>query len=304
MEPAAGNGPHDALVIGAGPAGLATAIYLARFLRSVLVVEDGRSRAATIPRSHNYPAFPEGVAGARLVQAMREQATRHGARFAGGRVHAIDRLGDGGFSAQWKGGSASARKLVLATGVSDVAPTMPHLADAMQQGALRFCPVCDGYEVRGQAVGLLADHGSDTFEALYLRHFTDRITLFPVSEEVRFTDVQRRQLADAHVAIAPQAVRAIRLVDGGVTLLHGDRQTRVDSLYCALGMDVHSDLAVALGAEHDDNGYLLADHHQQTTVPGLYAVGDVVKGLNQISVAVGEAAVAAAAIHLALMGKG
>ena len=70
-EPAA---DVDALVVGGGPAGLAAAIYLGRFLRRVLVVEDGRSRAATIPRSHNFPAFPDGVAGAELVAAMRAQA--------------------------------------------------------------------------------------------------------------------------------------------------------------------------------------------------------------------------------------
>src|SRR6185436_4064082 len=116
-----------------------------------------------------------------------------------------------------------ARKLVLATGVSDIAPTMPHLVDALELGALRYCPVCDGYEVRHQFVGLLADHGSDAFEALYLRHFTERITVFLVCDDVRFTDVQRRQLAEARIAIVPQPVRSIRLrANGGVTVHHGD----------------------------------------------------------------------------------
>jgi thioredoxin reductase (NADPH) len=290
----------DAIVVGGGPGGLASAIYLARFLRSVLVVEDGTSRAATIPRSHNYPAFPDGVAGARLVAAMHEQAERHGTGFRAGHVTAIERL-PGGFAVQWTGGGATARKVVLATGVTDIAPTMPYLAEALQQGALRYCPVCDGYEARDRTIGLIADHGSDTFEALYLRHFTRSVTLFVVSDGVHFTGEQDRRLAEAGVARLRDPVRGIRLQDGRVVVTHGDTQSVVDALYCALGMDVHSGLAVTLGAEHDHAGYLITDRHQQTSVPGLYAVGDVAKGLNQISVAVGDAASAAAHIHVQLL---
>jgi len=82
---------------------------------------------------------------------------------------------------------------------------------------------------------------------------------------------------------------------------HGDGETTLDSLYCALGMKVHSGLATAIGAVHDSHGYLQIDEHQQTTVERLYAVGDVAQGLNQITVSVGGAAKAASHIHLALL---
>jgi thioredoxin reductase (NADPH) len=291
----------ESLVIGGGPAGLAAAIYLARFRRRVLLVEDGNSRAARIPRSHNYPGFPDGVVGAELLAAMRRQAERYGARFATGRVERLSR-DDGGFTARWADGEARAPTVVLATGVTDNPPRMPHLADALREGALRYCPVCDGFEVIGQAVGLVADHGSDTFEALYLRHFTDRLTVFSVSSEVRFDATQQRQLAEAGVVRVDEPISSIRLSDGRVTVRHGERETVVDSLYSALGLKVHTELAIALGAEHDQQGYLMVDHRQQTSVPGLYAAGDIVKGLNQISVAVGGAAKAASAIQLALLG--
>lgn len=292
--------PPEALVIGGGPAGLAAALYLARFRRRVLLVEDGHSRAASIPRSHNYPGFPEGVNGAELLAAMRSQASRYGARFATGRVVRLVR-DDPGFRAEWSGNSVQVRHVVIATGVSDVPPPMPHLAQALQQGALRYCPICDGFEVIGQRVGLVVDDGGDTAEALYLRHFTDCLTLFPVSAEVRFDESQRRQLGDAGITLVSEPIAGIRLQDGGVTVCHGDQETVLDSLYGGLGLKVHSELALALGAQHDDHGYLLTDRHQETTVPGLYAAGDVVKALNQISVAVGQAAVAASAIHLALL---
>jgi thioredoxin reductase (NADPH) len=291
----------ESLVIGGGPAGLAAAIYLARFRRRVLLVEDGQSRAARIPRSHNYPGFPDGVVGTELLAAMRRQAQRYGARFATGCVQTLSR-DEHGFTARWPGGEAKSPIVVLATGVADKPPRMPHLADALREGALRYCPVCDGFEVIGQAVGLVADQGSDTFEALYLRHFTDRLTVFPVSDDVRFDAAQQRQLSEAGVVLVEEPLASIRLWDGRVTVRHGERETVVDSLYSALGLEVHTELAIALGAEHDRHGYLLVDHRQQTTVPGLYAAGDIVKGLNQIAVAVGAAAKAASAIQLALLG--
>lgn len=302
MQPGdAGTAAPEALVIGGGPAGLAAAMYLARFRRRVLLVEDGTSRAARIPRSHNYPGFPDGVAGPELLAAMRRQAERYGVGFARGCVQSLATR-DGGFVAEWEGARVHTAKVVLATGVTDVAPTMPHLTEALREGALRYCPVCDGFEVIGQSVGLVADHGSDTFEALYLRHFTDRLTVFRASPQAQFDEPHRRRLAEAGVAFVEEPLDSIRLRDGRVALRHGERETVVDSLYSALGMTVHTRLATDLGAEHDREGYLMVDHRQETNVPGLYAVGDIVKGLNQIAVAVGGAAKAAAAIQLALLG--
>lgn len=289
----------DALVIGGGPGGLTGALYLARFRRRVLVVDDGASRAARIPHSRNYPGFVDGIAGAELVAAMRAQAARHGARFAHGRVESLEPT-PAGFVARWPGGSAHAPLALLATGASDVEPALPHLAEAVREGALRYCPVCDGYEAIGRRVGVVADAAGDWHEAVYLRHFSDHVTLFPVSAEVRFSPEQRRRLADAGVALAAPAEALRRAAGGGVTVRAGGRDTHCDALYCALGLKVHSQLALALGALHDDDGSIVVDAHHRTSVEGLWAAGDVAKGLNQIAVATGGAAIAASAMHLAL----
>ena len=291
---------YDAIVVGGGPAGLAGALYLARFRRSVLVVDEGRGRAARIPRSHNVAGFPDGVAGGRLIAAMREQAAGHGAEWAAGRVSKIAPDGAGGFEVAWGRRRAGARSVLLATGASDRPPPMPYLADALRRGALRYCPVCDGYEASGQRVGVLADGEHGAREALYLRHFSPQVTLFGLQGHLALAPATRRALARAGIVRVDAPLDSLRLWKGAVIARHGPGQTTCDTMYCALGMVVHSELATALGARHDAAGYLVTDRHQCTSVAGLYAAGDVVQGLNQISVALGAAAVAASAMHRAL----
>jgi thioredoxin reductase (NADPH) len=157
--------------------------------------------------------------------------------------------------------------------------------------------------VIGQAVGVLADGPHGVSEALYLRHFTERLTLFLATGESALSDLDRRRLAEAGIRCVLEPIRSVRLWNRRVTIKHGEGETVCESMYCALGMRVHSDLAVQLGATVDEAGYLVTDKHQRTSVPGLYAAGDVASGLNQITVAVGEAATAAAAIHQALRSK-
>ena len=289
----------DVVVVGGGPAGLIGATYLARFRRSVLVIDDDRSRVAKIPRSHNYPAAVDGMAGAELLASLRRQADKY--RIAR-KTGTVDELAQdaAGFRVSWAGRRIAASAVLLATGASDIEPSMPHLSEALRDGALRYCPVCDGFEVVGQAVGVIGDGPHGASEALYLRHFTDRLTLFLASAHAPLSDADRRRLSEAGIACVVEPIRSIRLWNRRVTIVHGQAETVCDSVYSALGMRVHSDLALRLGASVDESGYLVTDKRQQTSVPGLYAAGDVASGLNQITVAAGEAAIAASAIHQAL----
>ena len=289
----------DVAIIGGGPAGLVAAVYLARLRRSVAVFDGSESRLATIPRTRNYPGFPDGIPGPALLVALRQQAARYPIEHVSGHVDALERT-DAGFRLSWPAGTLTAHRVLLATGTSDNVPAMPHLAQALRTGLLRYCPVCDGYEVIDRQVGVIANGPAGAREALYLRHFTPKLTLFLTADAQPLAPGEHDRLAQAGIRIAQGAVGSIREWNGRITVRHGERETACESLYGALGLEVHSSLARRLGARTDEDGYLLTDRHQETDVPGLYAAGDVVLGLNQIAVAAGTAAIASAAMHLSL----
>jgi thioredoxin reductase (NADPH) len=292
----------DCLVVGAGPGGLTAAIYLARYLRDFLVVDAGASRAAWIPLSHNHAGFPEGIPGPELLARMRQQAERYGARIERGEVKTLRREPDGSFTAELDGRSLSARRVLLATGVDDIEPELPDLDGAIRRGFVRHCPICDAYEVRGQKVAIIGYGKCSVREVLLLRGYTDDLTLLTTGRGLELPEDERALLQEAGVRLVDEPVREIA-IDGdriGVWRMQSGQELRFDTLYTALGLRGRSGLARALGAELDADGMLLVDDHQRTSVPGLWAVGDVVKGLGQISVAMGQAAVAATDINNSL----
>jgi thioredoxin reductase (NADPH) len=289
----------DVAVVGGGPAGLMGAIYLARFRRSVVLVDAGHSRVARIPRTHNYPGIAQGIAGAGVRDALRAQLREYPVQVLDRFVQFVQREPEG-FRLHMGGSSVSARFVLLATGVTDIPPVMTHLRAALDEGLLRFCPVCDAYEVAGRSIGVYADGPAGMAEALYLRHFSADITLFMARGGADIGERERGELARAGIRWNDMPVEAIRRVGEHVVLFQGGVRAYCDTLYCALGVTVHSELAGNLGASLDSAGYVQADAHHATRVPGLYVAGDVSVGLNQIAVAMGGAAIAASAMHRAL----
>ena len=291
----------DCLVIGGGPAGLTAAVYLARYRRRVLVVDAGKSRAGCIPRSRNVPGFPEGIAGRDLLARLREHAQQYEVPMEQSCVASLAGS-DGAFEARTEGRVLRARKLLLATGALDVTPELPGMEPGLAAGNVRYCPVCDGFETQRQRVAVLGKEVHGLRESLFVAGFDNQVTWLSMGSQ---QDVPPRELArlrERGVLIADQTPLHIRCEPGeGVEVEMVDGRKRVfDVLYPALGLLHASELALALGAKAQDDGQLLVDDHLQTTVPGLYAAGDVAAGLNQISVAYGQAAIAATAIHNSL----
>ena len=290
----------DCLVIGAGPAGLTAATYLSRFHRRIAVVDAGRSRARWIPTSHNCPGFPFGIAGPDLLAKLREQAEQYGATITRGRVEALQRDGDGFVATDDRGQRWCARHVLVATGIVDRMPPIAGgeeaLEDAIAAGTLRLCAVCDGYEASDERIAVYGPADEAIRHALFLRTFSRRVTA--IRSAPGDPDAGNATLAAAAgIALLPVPTRLHHVGDEcEVTLDDGSTQ-RYDTLYPVLGGDAQVQLATPLGARLDEHGELQVDAAMQTSVDGLYAIGDVVSALNQISVAVGQAAVAATAIH-------
>lgn len=292
----------DCAIVGAGPGGLTAAVYLSRFRRSIAVFDAGNSRARWIPESHNCPGFPSGIGGDAFLARMAAQARAFGARIESGEVAAIERdsdAGNGGFALTFSGRRVDARCVVLATGCDDVMPRIEGLEQAVASAALRFCPVCDAFEAVDRDIAVHGPLESAARHALFLRTYSDRVSIVPGGDGVWSDLPQSRRLNEAGIAVTgvPSAMR----FDGQRCSFTIDRRNHAfDVVYAMLGSRQRSELALPLGAACDDEGALRVDSHMRTSVPGLYAIGDVVSALNQIAVATGHAAVAATAVHNAL----
>jgi thioredoxin reductase (NADPH) len=288
----------DTLIIGGGPGGLTAAIYLRRFMRKVAVFDKGNSRASWIPVSHNYPGFPEGVGGKALLENLRSQLARYGGEITQGEITSL-RIDDGAFVATWEGGEVRALTVIVATGIVDKSLPVDRWRDAVASGAIRLCPVCDGYDVADQRIAIISSETNPIGHAMFMRTFSAHVTLFDRSEGVILSEQEEQQLAAAGVHYDHAAVREVSLTSELKPVLHtvDGRSHEFDVMYPMLGEVAHSDLAASLGAETVDCGELVVDSAQATTIPGMYAVGDVVRGLNQLSVAAGQAAIAATRIH-------
>lgn len=288
----------DCVVVGAGPAGLTAAIYLGRFRRRFRVLDAGASRAGRIPLSRNHPGFPDGVRGRELLARMRLQAERYGAEIVAARVEEIARE-DGGFRLRGETEDLRARTVLLATGVADVEPDIPGVGEAVAKGLVRICPICDGYETIGQRVGVIGRDAHAAREAMFMTTYTPRVSLIHAGSAEALPPELRARLAQQGVEVIEAPIESVVLDEARISgVCFGPEAPRTfDTLYSALGIAPRTRLARDAGAELDESGRLIVSEHQETSVPGLFAAGDVVRGLNQISTAEGEGAIAATAIH-------
>jgi thioredoxin reductase (NADPH) len=288
----------DCLIVGGGPAGLTAAIYLARFHLEILVVDDGKGRAESIPCSHNHAGYPDGISGKELVRLMREQAQRYGARIERDYVTRLDKS-ESGFCATWGSGSVEAKTVLLATGVKNRRPPMDEdLHDeALARGLIRYCPICDGYEVTDKKVGVIGGDSRGVAEAVFLRSFTPDVTLIAPDKALSLTEEARKMLKAASIDCIDGPAHAVAISENCIVVDTADGHFTFDSVYPALGSDTHTQLAEQLGARLSEQGCIGVDARQRTSVPGLYAAGDVVIGLDQISHAMGEGGVAATTIR-------
>lgn len=289
--------PLDVIVIGGGPAGLTAATYLQRFRRRCLVLDAGNSRAHWIPESNNCLGFPQGVAGDELLRRMRAQAESFGARIEDATVDAIAVIGDG-FEVRAGERRWHARRVILATGLVDRLPEGDWMPDAVACGAVRLCAICDAFEASDQRIGVYGPSADIAAHAKFLCTYSQHVYALPTDD-----GDGGPAGADARAAGVHWCAGEGRLEFDGQRCRYippDDEPLVLDTVYPYLGCDSSARIAARAGARLTDTGEIVVDAHQQTGLPGLYAIGDVVSGLNQISVAVGHAAIAATHAHNAL----
>jgi thioredoxin reductase (NADPH) len=294
----------DCAVIGGGPAGLVASLYLGRYRRPTVQFAGGRPRAFWIPRTHNLLGYAGGISGRDLLRRLEKQVkevdvTRMSSCAKVRRI-------SGGFAVEGEYSIVTAKKVILATGMEDVQPIIPNILRLRQQALLRYCPICDAFEYSGKSMVVLSqdDHGLKT--GLFLRRYSKNITVIMESAQKPSQSLVKK-CERAGVRLIRGRLDGIerRLGNKGV-VVHLSQQKPIEARVCyvALGTVVN-DLAWRhfRNLDRASDGRIQVDVKQQTNIPGLYAIGDCTEGLAQISVAAGQAATAATAIHNELQGK-
>lgn len=281
------------LIIGQGPAGLSAAIYSARAGVQTLVLGCAPKVAGDYDID-NYFGFPETISGRELIDRGTRQAQRFGAEVRCERVLAIHQAERGGYNVRTEQGDYEASAVILATGVARVRPGIDNLQDYEGRG-VSYCVSCDGFFYRNKKVMVLGEGNFAANQALELLHYTQDVRICtqgkPVDIALEFQD----KLRQAGIGIEEKKVKALLGTDGLDAVEFAD-ETReaVDGLFIAMGQASTSDFAASLGLVMRKQ-FVEVDARQRTNLPGIYAAGDCVGRFLQISVAVGEGALAAKA---------
>lgn len=296
----------DCAIIGAGPAGLTALTYLARFHRRAVALGGAgpRPRLLLIDRTYNLPGYPQGVSGTEILRRLREQAEEMGGVVQDAVAQRVDGSNGDFTVAVEDGPSLRARSVILAMGVHDIEPDIPGIGHHAGK-FLRYCPVCDGYEHTGKRLGIVGSGLAVARHALFLETFSNHISIFLHGKSPESLGRYRQTIENKGIDVFEP--RVVSVMEGqsaadsdylgcGVCLEDASEHP-LAVLYGAMGCELHLDPVRHLNLDTDEEGYIITDTNQQTSVPGMYAAGDLVSQINQISVAFGQAAVAAVRIH-------
>ena len=301
--------PFDCIVIGAGPAGLSASLFLARYRRRVLTFHHNSPRNIYSHGVHGFLGH-HGILPTELLARGREEVTAHGGLIVEGCVTRVERLGEECFRVSTGdekivGQTFDARRLLLATGLRDLTPDCPGFSEFY--GASVFhCPDCDGFEVTGKRVAVLGNGKKTVGFTLSLLTWTDHLTLVTGGDPGDMTDEHRAKLAAFDIPVVNRGIVKLegdaeskrleraRLDDGGVV--------ECDALFFNLGTEPASGFHEALGCRLEEEGGLVwVDEGHQTSVPGVYAAGDLTPRSQLAVVAAAEGAMAAIHIHKSLV---
>jgi thioredoxin reductase len=292
---------YDVVVIGGGAAGLSAALVLSRARRRVLVVDAGAPRNAPAAHMHGYLSR-DGIPPADLLAAGRREVTSYGGDVVDGTVKGVGLDGSRGFRVLVTGGQPiSARRLLVTTGLRDELPDIPGLRDRWARDVLH-CPYCHGYEVRDRRLGVLGGTPGAVRYAQIVRQWTADLVYFAPPGVL--TAAERTQLIARAIGIVEGNVEQLLIDDDdrlrGVQMDDGGVVPR-DALFIPPQFVPNSVLALSLGCQIEGDGWVVVDSTGRTSVPGVWAAGNVVDPRAQVITAAGAGSAAAIAINADLV---
>lgn len=298
---------HDTIMIGAGPSALAAAVYTTREDIETVVYEKATigGMAAITDKVDNYPGFPDGVEGLQLASLLEKQAERFGAHIDFGDVSAIRSEG------KYKivtvdGQDVKAKTVLIATGSDYKKIGVPGEKELYGRG-VHYCATCDGAFYREKKLAVVGGGNSALQETIFLTRYVTHIDLL-VRSTIKASDILQRDLqkyidegkVTVHLNTTTDEIIA---TDGRVTAVkiteNGARsELTVDGVFVFVGLLPNTNFLEGSGVELDEVGLVKTNQHMETSVPGIFASGDVRSGATmQIASAVGEGASAALAIR-------
>lgn len=296
---------YDTIVIGGGPAGLTTALYAARSNLKVAIIEQGLlgGQMNNTLEIENYPGY-ELISGPELSMKMYEPVQKMGVEHLYGIVTSVEDKGDYKL-VKTSDETYQTKTVVIATGAKHRRLGVPG-EDTYSSRGVSYCAVCDGAFFRGQDLFVVGGGDSAVEEALFLTRFANKVTIIHRRDQLRAQKVlQDRAFANDKIAFIWDSV--VKEIVGGDVKVSGVIVENVKTgelskhefggIFIYVGLDPVSDMVADLGITNDD-GWIITDNKMQTSVPGVFAVGDIrQKDLRQITTAVGDGAVAGQGVY-------
>lgn len=302
--PATTRSEYDVAIVGAGPAGLSAATWLGRYLRSVIVVDAGDPRNWET-RGINGILGHQGIPPAELRHKGREEAASFGVTFADGEVTSACHNADCIRLTLRDESQIVAKRVLLAFGIQDIWPDVPGLQRCYGETA-HVCPDCDGYEARGKKTLVIGTGRRAVGMALALTTWTRQVIVCTNGKPPDISSELCEKLDALNIPVIEAVIRRITSSQGNVQIaeLEGGMQLDCQHVFFSLGQVAADDLGTQLGCKRDDDGLIVVDEHNATSVESVFAAGDITPGPQLAIIAAAEGAVAALAIHRSLLPEG
>ena len=287
----------NVIVVGGGCAGLSAAIYLARAMRSVLVIDGGQSLALWEPDVQNYFGFPEGISGEELIKRGKAHAKKYGATLVQDEISEAA-LDGKTFVLQGKEETYRAKRVLLATGVLHIPPDIPHVSECLGH-SMFFCKDCDGYRNQDKQIAILGQNNEAVEYALGMLCYASCVLIATNGKKPAWDQQHSDWVSEYKLPVYESRITGVAQENGFLSSLTfaNERCVVIDALFTTRGDIFHNKLGKALGAELDADGQIVVNHCMRTSVEGLYAAGCVTPANCQMIIAAGNGATAAQAIN-------